>query len=138
MIEFTTQLRLAPHAAFTLFTERISLWWPPTHRLTKDPNSQITLSADGTFVERATDGREMPLGHVVRWEPPHTLEFDFFMGTGPERPTRVLVTFTELDGGCLVRVVHQPTEASRDLWDSTVSRYTTSWPAVLAAFQRAI
>jgi uncharacterized protein YndB with AHSA1/START domain len=136
MISFTVVLGASPAAAFTLFTERISEWWPTTHRLTKDPASRITLAADGSFQERAGDGREAQMGRVRRWEPPHLLEFDFYLGTGPEAPTRVTVRFTPEGAGTRVTVEHRPIPASADLWDSRVARYQASWPVVLEGLAR--
>jgi uncharacterized protein YndB with AHSA1/START domain len=136
MISFTVVLGAPQAAAFILFTERISEWWPSTHRLTKDPASRITLAADGTFEERATDGRELPLGRVRRWEPPHLLEFDFYLGTSPEEPTHVTVRFTPERSGTRVTVEHRPTPGSAHLWDSRVARYQASWPTVLDALAR--
>jgi uncharacterized protein YndB with AHSA1/START domain len=137
MISFTVVLGASQAAAFTLFTERISEWWPATHRLTRDPASRITLAADGTFQERATDGREVQMGRVRRWEPPHLLEFDFYLGTGPDEPTRVTVHFTPETPGTRVTVEHRPTPDSADLWDTRVARYQASWPVVLDALARA-
>lgn len=135
MIEFSVVLDGTPDRAFTLFTERVSEWWPPAHRLTKDPESHITLSANGAFQERAADGRVADLGRVRTWNPPHRLELDFYLGTGPDQPTDVLVTFTDEGAQTRVTVVHRPLPASADVWSSRVGRYRMSWPVVLGAYQ---
>jgi uncharacterized protein YndB with AHSA1/START domain len=136
MIEFSVVLNRSPDEAFTLFTERISEWWPPSHRLTKDAASRIILSADGTFRERASDGREVDLGRVRIWEPPTHIALDFFLGTGSESPTDVLIVFAPEPAGTRVSVRHQPGDASAALWQERVARFETSWPLVLAALER--
>src|SRR5712675_2250754 len=109
-------LPLAPIAAFELFTRKIGEWWPADRRHTQDPTSEIFLLQSGRFYERARDGREVELGHVRSWELPHRILFDFFIATGPEKPTEVEVTFTEQDDGTRVTVTHRPKPASEDLW----------------------
>jgi hypothetical protein len=89
VIEFSTLLALSPEAAFDTFTQRISEWWPPTHRLSADPSSAIVISPDGAFHERTADGRTLALGHVRLWGRPLRIELDFYLGTGPEQPTDV-------------------------------------------------
>ena len=135
MIEFAVLLRRNQEDAFALFTEQISQWWPPTHRMTSDATSRITLSADGAFRERAGDGREMDLGRVRHWEPPVRIELDFYLGSGPDAPTDVSIVFTADPAGTRVTVRHRPTHASAALWDSRVARYESSWPSVLAALE---
>jgi hypothetical protein len=43
MIRKSILLRCPPEEAFQLFTERISEWWPKTHRLTKDLQGELFL-----------------------------------------------------------------------------------------------
>jgi hypothetical protein len=78
-------LPLAPPAAFELFTQRISEWWPPDRRHTKDPTSEIFLLRSGRFYERARDGHEVELGCVRSWELPRRILLDFFIATGPDK-----------------------------------------------------
>ena len=133
MIEFSVVLTGDSERAFDLFTTRISDWWPPTHRLTKDPASVITISRDGTFRERATDGREMNLGCVRSWDRPRGITFDFYLGTGPDLPTEVVVTFEPDPNGTRVVVRHRPLPVSAAIWAGRVSRYEASWTIVLQA-----
>lgn len=137
MIEKSLVLPLSQSEAFILFTSRISEWWPPTHRPSKDPLSQLFLEPGGRFWERARDGREAELGRVVRWDAPVSLEFDFYLGTSAAQPTSVTITFTPEEGGTRVQVRHRPKPESQDLWESRASIYDRSWNAVLSALQNA-
>jgi hypothetical protein len=130
-------LPLAPVAAFQLFTEKIGAWWPADRRHTQDPASEIFLLESGRFFERARDGREVELGHVRSWDQPNRIVLDFFIATGPEKPTEVEIAFAAKGGGTQVTVMHRPKPSSATLWTERAPRYARSWDAVLAALSRA-
>jgi hypothetical protein len=130
-------LPLPPGAAFELFTGRISEWWPPDRRHTQDPTSEIFLLPSGRFYERARGGHEVELGRVRSWDVPSRIVLDFFIATGPDKPTEVEITFAADTGGTRVTVTHRPTAASADLWAERAPRYERSWEVVLAALSRA-
>jgi uncharacterized protein YndB with AHSA1/START domain len=130
-------LPLAPFAAFELFTQKIGEWWPADRRHTKDPASEIFLLQSGRFYERARDGHEVELGCVRSWELPDRILLDFFIATGPEKPTEVEITFAAREGGTRVTVTHRPKPDSEHLWTERAPRYERSWDVVLAALSRA-
>jgi uncharacterized protein YndB with AHSA1/START domain len=136
MIRKSVLLDCPPGAAFALFTERAGEWWPDGRRHTGDPRSEIRLSAAGRFWERASDGREVELGRVRAWEPPHRLVLDFYPGTDAGHPTDVVVTFAAEGAGTRVTVEHRPTAASEDLWKQRSPRFEQSWAEVLGALAR--
>src|ERR1700712_1569359 len=117
MIRKSILLRCPPAAAFKLFTTRVSEWWPKTHRLTKDPESELFLEPAGRFWERARDGREIELGRVLAWEPPHRLAMDFYVGTNAAQPTALEVTFTAENEATRVTIHHSAMRESVDLWN---------------------
>ena len=86
--------------AFTTFTERMGLWWPPTHSIGSAPFKEIVLEprAGGRWFERAADGAECPWGHVIAFEPPRRLLLAWQLGADwkydPNLITEVEVTFT--------------------------------------------
>ena len=133
MILKSVLLRLPPEEAFRLFTERISAWWPDSHRPSKDPASELFLEAGGRFWEKARDGREFELGHVVSWEPPHRLTVDFYIGTNAAQPTALEVIFAAEDEGTRVTVHHRAKPESEELWTRRAPVFERSWEAVLAA-----
>jgi hypothetical protein len=133
MIVKSVVLPLAPVAAFALFTDRIGEWWPAERRHTQDPRSEIFLLESGRFYERARDGSEVELGYVRAWELPNRILLDFFIATGPERPTEVEIAFAAQGDGTRVTVVHRPKPASEALWSERAPRYDRSWDLVLAA-----
>ncbi len=135
MINQSVLLRLGQNEAFALFTARISEWWPKTHRMTKDPESRLFLEASGRFWEQARDGREIDLGRVVKWNPPHSLELDFYIGTNASQPTAVTVTFTGEAEGTRVTVHHRAKPESEEMWTQRAPIFERSWQAVLQALQ---
>jgi uncharacterized protein YndB with AHSA1/START domain len=130
-------LPLAPQAAFDLFTDRISEWWPADRRHTQDPQSEISLLETGRFCERARDGREVELGRVQSWDRPTRIVLDFYIATGPDKPTEVEIAFTAEAGGTRVTVTHRPKAESAGLWNERAPRYEKSWEIVLAALAQA-
>jgi hypothetical protein len=133
MIGKSVLLRCAPDEAFRIFTERISEWWPRTHRLTKDPESELFLERTGRFHERARDGREAELGRVLVWEPPKRLTLDFYMGTNAAQPTAVEMTFAAENEGTRVTIRHRAKTESEDLWNLRAPVFEKSWETVLSA-----
>jgi hypothetical protein len=137
MIVRSVLLPLAPDAAFDLFTQQASAWWPPDRRHTHDAASRIHLLENGRFFERAVDGQEAELGCVRSWDRPRRLLLDFFIGTGPEQPTEVEITFEHQGSGTRITITHRPKPSSERLWDKRAPRYEQSWSAVLTALARA-
>lgn len=135
MIDRSVVLPCAPDRAFALFTGEISRWWPPERRHTGDPSSRITLSAGGSFLERAADGTTVDLGRVRVWEPPARLVLDFYPGTDPEHPTAVEIAFTPEGEGTRVRVLHGPTAASASLFEQRAPTFARSWEIVLGGLR---
>ncbi len=137
MIVKTVILPLGPVQAFELFTKKINDWWPPDRRHIAGLASRVVLLENGRFYERALDGREVELGIVRCWEFPSRLLLDFFVGTGPEKPTEVEISFVAEGGRTRMTVVHRPKPESIDLWSERASRYDHSWHVVLAALSQA-
>jgi uncharacterized protein YndB with AHSA1/START domain len=133
MIRKSVPLHCDAEEAFQLFTARISEWWPHSHRPAKDPDSKLVLEETGRFSELARDGREIELGRVLAWQPPHRLALDFYVGTNPAQPTAVEVIFTPESDGTRVTIHHRPKPESRDLWNQRAPVFERSWEAVLSA-----
>jgi uncharacterized protein YndB with AHSA1/START domain len=133
MIIKSVTLPLPLAEAFALFTEKIDDWWPADRRHAADAASRIMLLESGRFYERTGNLREVELGKVRVWDCPNRLLLDFFVATGPDRPTEVEITFTAQPGGTQVTVLHRPKPESEELWAGRARRYDRSWDAVLAA-----
>lgn len=132
-VERSVWLPCGSDRAFNLFTVRISDWWPADRKHTGDPESTLHLEESGRFVERARDGREVPLGRVTGWVRPERIVLDFYPGTGPDQPTAVEIVFVPEGDGTRVRVTHRPTAASDAIWQQRAPRFDASWDKVLGA-----
>jgi hypothetical protein len=75
---------------------------------------------------------------VIGWDRPHRIRLDFFIATGPDRPTAVEIAFAADHGGVLVTVTHGPTPASAALWHERAPRYRRAWEAALVALARCV
>lgn len=136
MMVKTVLLPLSPNAAFELFTQKAGEWWPKDRRHSGDTESEIFILQSGRFYERARSGHEVELGHVQAWDQPNRILLDFFVATGPERPTEVEVTFAAQEGGTHVTVIHRPKPSSADLWSARAPLYAQSWDLALAEMSR--
>jgi len=137
MITKSILLTCGKDRAFELFTGRISEWWPPERRHTKDPNSRIVLSPNDGFFERDAAGNAIELGQVLAWDPPDRLELHWFPGTDRDHPTHVAVQFIAEGLSTKVVVIHAATTSSQALFPIRAERYDASWNLVLAALGRA-
>ena len=73
-------------------------------------------------------------GTVSRWEPGEALAFTWHPGHGHDAASRVLVTFTTVDDGTLVRLEHSGWEAFGDRAPEARASYEQGWPTVLDAY----
>lgn len=138
MIEKSVWLACGQAEAFRLFTDGVSEWWPATHRLSKEADGEVFLLASGRFFERTRDGREFEMGRVREWSAPERIVLDFYLGTGPDNPTSVTITFMLDNGGTRIDVRHTETEASAALWNLRAPVFDRSWDSVLEKFQETV
>jgi uncharacterized protein YndB with AHSA1/START domain len=87
----------------------------------------------GRFVERATDGSELELGRVVRWDPPGHLAYTWRPGAPPGLTTLVEVWFDDLGGQTEVRVVHSAGAVADFV--ARAEAFRSRWPSVLEAYR---
>src|SRR5215813_9711455 len=137
MITKSVLLRMTPDAAFRLFTEQISTWWPAERRHTNDPESTLHLDAGGRFFERTSDGCELELGRVIEWVAPQRIVLDFYIATGPAHPTKAEIQLAAEGGDTRVIITHTSTPESESLWNERAPRYGRAWEDVLAALSTA-
>jgi uncharacterized protein YndB with AHSA1/START domain len=131
------QVSLAPEAAFKLFTEGIATWWPlRSHSVGEDRAVSCTLEpkVDGRIYETLDDGSQSDWGRVIAYEPPHMLAFTWHPGRAPETAQQVEVTFSAVDGGTRLQLVHQGWELLGEQAVETRNGYDTGWDYVLGQY----
>jgi len=117
--------------AFEVFTDKIDLWWPRSHRRNRD--AALTLSKDA-LMERAPDGTHWMMAQVTAIDPPRLLSLDWYPGS-PAAPTSVEIEFTADGAGTVATVTHRPLLETKSIWPQRVSTFTSGWEAVLPALK---
>jgi uncharacterized protein YndB with AHSA1/START domain len=85
--------------AFTVFTQKMDLWWPRTHHIGKCPMVESVLEGKkgGRWYSRHEDGSEANVGRVLEWNPCQHLtlawQIDGNFQYDPELITEVVVNF---------------------------------------------
>jgi uncharacterized protein YndB with AHSA1/START domain len=144
-IRRTVTVRTDPERAFNLFTEGMGTWWP-----LEDYSRAVNESMDegiravglefqarpgGRILEHLTDGRTLPWGEVIAWEPPHRVVMAWHPHSEPEPPTEIQVTFTGIPDGTSVEVEHRRWgRLSRDFRESLYGMYARGWVTTLDRF----
>jgi hypothetical protein len=126
-------LPCSPEVAFALFTDRIGEWWPVVpHSVAGDRVASITVEPlEGGFVYETDDaGVRREWATVVVYDAPDRLVLDWYPGRTPAEATRVEVTFTGTESGCLLRLEHTGWSAGRR--EHRLS-YDSGWEVVLDA-----
>ncbi|MCA9606701.1 MAG: SRPBCC domain-containing protein [Myxococcales bacterium] len=126
------RVRCSQRHAFEVFSTKIDLWWPPSHRRYERSELRLEPSVGGRFYERAESGEEHALGEVLAWEPPDRLAYTWWPGA-VDGPTRVEVRFAADGEHTRVEVIHR--EADTTAWDERVAMFERSWTTVLGAFE---
>ena len=95
--------------AFTVWTARISAWWPADHTVSGDAGLNVVLEpvVGGRIFERTQSGVEHDWGEVTVWEPPRRLGYLWHLRRDRADATQVEITFTERDGGTVVAIEHR-------------------------------
>ena len=80
--------------AFTVWTTRISAWWPGDHTVSGDPEEVVLQGhVGGRIFERTAEGVEHDWGRVTAWEPPTRLAYTWHIGSAPDAATEVEIRF---------------------------------------------
>ena len=125
-------LACPPEVGFALFTDRIGEWWPVVpHSIAGDRVASVTVEplVGGHVYETDDTGLRRDWATVLVFDAPARLVLDWYPGRTPAEATRVEVTFTDAEGGCLLRLEHTGWSAGRH--EHRLS-YDSGWDVVLA------
>jgi hypothetical protein len=133
---------LSPEAAFRLFTEGMGGWWPGgTHSVSAGMGGKphaitVTPGKGGHITEETPDGRKARWATVTAFQPGARFAFQWHVGQDEDEvePTEVEVTFTPVDQGTRVDLVHDG--FARRGKTAAVARgaYGEAWGFVLGRF----
>lgn len=140
-IVIEAQLEVAPQHAFEVWTEKCSIWWPPSHSMGEGQGFEVVFEPfqGGRIFERGQDGAEHDWGQVTTWEPPSRLEYRWHIFLSPEQATIVTVEFQPTDTGTKVRLVNSGFEVfdeatARD----RVGRVQGAWESLIELYRGAV
>jgi uncharacterized protein YndB with AHSA1/START domain len=144
-IRRTVTLRCAPERAFELFTERMGAWWPVEaySRAVSEfaaegvevERLEFQARGGGSILEHMSDGRTVPWGEVIAWDPPEGVVMAWRPHSLPEPPTEVEVTFTAQADGTLVKLEHRGWEQLSDGFrEEMYDIYARGWITTLERF----
>jgi uncharacterized protein YndB with AHSA1/START domain len=139
-LRISFEVRCPPEAAFALWTERTSLWWPASHTVTADPDLDVVIEPrpGGRIFERTPIGDEHEWGRVLAWEPPRRLTYTWHLRQDAADATEVEVTFAAADGaGTHVSIEHRGWEALGARGPDGREANQRGWSSLLPHFQRA-
>jgi uncharacterized protein YndB with AHSA1/START domain len=91
----------APDRAFSVFTDDIGTWWPPTHHVLQAELAEMVFEPrEGGYVyDRGVDGSECRWARVLVYEPPTRVVFSWDVSpqwqleSNPERTSEVEIRF---------------------------------------------
>jgi uncharacterized protein YndB with AHSA1/START domain len=138
-IEVNVRVQCEPGHAFAIWTERIDLWWPRAHSVTKDPDLRVSIEprVGGRIVERSPAGDEHAWGEILTWDPPRRLAYLWHIYGARGEATRVEVTFAGDAGATVVTIVHTGWEQLATTRPDLRERNEIAWSRVLPHFAQA-
>jgi hypothetical protein len=123
--------------AFRTWVEQINAWWPKEHSMSGNPDTTVSIEGKlgGRVYERTPDGVEYDWGKVAAWDPPHHFAFQWYLGSGSDRPTIVEVYFSPIgEDSTQIDISHKGPELIGEIWSRNSPRYEAAWEAVLASY----
>ncbi|MFR9780396.1 SRPBCC family protein [Micromonospora sp. MS34] len=140
-VRTSVRVTAGPERAFEVFTTGMDRWWPRSHHLLPDDLARVVVEprAGGALKEESVTGRACVWGRVLTWDPPRTFAFAWLIGPRWEVPdpdaagSRVTVTFTPVDGGTRVDLVHDRLDAHGSGWEKVRDAVAAEggWPGLL-------
>lgn len=126
-----------PESAYRRFAERIAEWWPlETHAC--EPEEAETCAIEprvgGRLYESTKDGTEHLWGTVTAWDPPRRLAFTWHPGRPAATRQDVELTFTPVEEGTRVDLIHTGWERLGKKAEETRARYVPGWDLVLGHY----
>jgi len=136
-VEKSILVALPLEAAFKLFTQGLTTWWPlATHSVgaADAVSCHIEEHEGGRVYEVDKDGIESPWGVVLAWEPPHRFMMSWRPGRGEDTAQELEVLFEAEGDGARLKVIHRNWEILGEKATETRAGYITGWDIVLGHY----
>lgn len=135
-IRLSFDVGCTPEHAFTLWTTRLSTWWPRDHVAgTGEVEIVFDGAVGGRIYQRDSTGREHQWGTVTQWEPPTRVAYTWHLHADATDATLVEVRFVPVDGGTTrVEIDHSGWERLGEPASERRRRNQRGWESVIPAF----
>ncbi|SCL23561.1 Uncharacterized conserved protein YndB, AHSA1/START domain [Micromonospora rhizosphaerae] len=143
-VRTSVQVAATPEHAYEVFTTGIDRWWIRSHHLLPGELKRVGLEprVGGAVYEESESGETCTWGRVLTWDPPHTFAFSWLIGPEWQVPaadaagSRVTVTFTPVEGGTRVDLVHDRLDAHGAGWERVRDAVASDggWPGLLRQY----
>ena len=106
-LRLSFRIECAPEHAFTVWTTKLSTWWPKGHTTSGDPDAVVVLEPrpGGRIFERTADGTEIDWGEITAWHPPHRLGYLWHIRRARNEATEGYVSFVDDEDGDTRRAI---------------------------------
>jgi uncharacterized protein YndB with AHSA1/START domain len=124
--------------AFEVWTERITSWWPRSHTVSAEADTDVVLErrVGGRIYERTTGGDEHDWGEVTAFEPPRRLSYLWHIRSDRTDATEVQISFTSIDGrSTRVEIEHRGWERLGARAESWRDRNYAAWGTLLPRYR---
>ena len=143
-ISTAVDVAVTPSTAFAVFTAGFDRWWNRDHHLLAGDLERAVIEegVGGRVYEESVDGEVCEWGEVLAWDPPRSFAFSWRIGVDFGVPAKdaphsiVTVTFTPVDAGTHVELVHSQLDAHGDGWHKLRDSVSQDggWPGLLELF----
>ena len=133
-VEKSIQVALPVEAAFNLFTQGFTTWWPLAAFSVGAADAvscHIEEHEGGRVYEIDKDGTESPWGVVLAWEPPHRFMMSWHPGREEDTAQELEVLFEAEGDGTRLEVSHRGWEVLGEKGAEFREGYVTGWEIVL-------
>jgi uncharacterized protein YndB with AHSA1/START domain len=128
-----------PAHAFWIWTQRASMWWPPSHTAAKRRGTRLVFEPrlGGRVFERDPDGNEVDWGTALEWQPPGRLVYRWHIFSDVSDATEVEVRFAANgDGTTRVELEHRGWDTFGD-GAARRERNHSGWRPLIGRYVRA-
>lgn len=126
--------------AFSVWTERSTLWWPLSHSMSQTDGFEVVFEpfAGGRVYELGSDGTEHEWGEIIVWDPPHRVEYWWHIFLDRDMATRVNISFTASASGTSVRLENSGFAVFGDAGSKRSERVGEVWQGITRHYRDAI
>ena len=126
--------------AFSVFTEGMGRWWPPTHHILEGELAEMVFEprVGGHIYDRGVDGSECRWARVLAYEPPNRVVFSWDISlqwkveTNPQRASEVEIRFIpEAPNRTRVELEHRHLDRHGEGWEQMRDAVGSGWQSNL-------